>query len=90
MTIPAFLLGSIIAAFYGALFHFIRGGGPGRLILFIVVGIASFWFGHLIANILGFTFLSIGAIRVGFASLVTLVALIGAEWLSAVEASASD
>jgi len=90
MTIPAFLLGSIIAAFYGALFHFIRGGGVGRLILFLFAAIASFWFGHMIANIIGFTFLSIGAVRVGFASLVTLVALIAAEWLSAVEASTLD
>ncbi|MEJ2757587.1 MAG: hypothetical protein P8046_03805 [Anaerolineales bacterium] len=90
MTIPAFLLGSIIAAFYGALFHFIRGGGPGRLILFLFVAIAGFWFGHMFANILGFTFLSIGAVRVGLASLVTLVALIGAEWLSAVETSPMD
>ncbi|MCB2179584.1 hypothetical protein KQH54_00515 [bacterium] len=90
MTIPAFLLGSIIAAFFGALFHFIRGGGPGRLILFLIVAIASFWFGHLIANILGFTFLSIGAIRVGFATVVTLVALVGAEWLSAVESNVRE
>jgi len=86
MTLPAILLGSLIAAFYGALFHFIRGGGAGRLILFLVVAVISFWFGHTIANIIGFTFLSIGAIRTGLASLVTLVALVAAEWLSAVEA----
>lgn len=86
MTLPAFLIGFIIAAFYGALFHFIRGGGIGRLILFVIVAEMAFWFGHLIANIVGFTFLSIGALRVGLASLVTLVALVGAEWLSAVEA----
>ena len=90
MTIPAFLLGSIIAAFYGALFHFIRGGGAGRLILFLFVAIVGFWFGHMVANIIGFTFLSIGAIRTGMASLVTLVALIGAEWLSAVEARPTE
>ncbi|MGD2026781.1 MAG: hypothetical protein PVI99_03115 [Anaerolineales bacterium] len=85
MTIPAFLLGSVIAAFIGALFHFIRGGALGRLVLFLVVSEISFWFGHFVADIIGFTFLSLGAIRLGMAALVTLVALIATEWLSAVD-----
>ncbi len=89
MTIPAFLLGSVIAAFYGALFHFIRGGNLGRLLLFLFVGEISFWFGHLAADIIGFTFLSLGALRLGMASIVTLVALVGAEWLSAVDTGES-
>jgi len=85
MTIPAFLLGSVLAAFYGALFHLVRGGSGGRLFLYVVVSGIAFWFGHLVANIIGLTFLSIGPVRVGLATIFTLVGLIGAEWLSAVD-----
>ncbi len=85
MTILAFLLGNILASIYGALYHLIRGGSFGRLVLFLAVSVLSFWFGHLVANITGMTFLSLGPIRTGLATLFTLAALIGAEWLSAVD-----
>jgi len=85
MTILAFILGSILAAIYGALYHLVRGGSGGRLFLYLVVGGVTFWFGHLVANITGLTFLSIGPIRTGLATLFTLIGLIAAEWLSAVD-----
>ena len=85
MNVLAFLLGNVLAAFYGALFHLVRGGSVGRLILFLVVSVITFWFGHLVANIIGMTFLSIGPVRVGLATIFTLVGLIAAEWLSAVD-----
>lgn len=82
MTIPAFILGSVIAALMGGATHLILGGGPGRLVLFTITGLVAFWFGHTLGNILGFTFLSIGAIRFGVAFPMTLVGLAGTAWLS--------
>ena len=90
MTIPAFLLGSVLAAFYGALYHLVRGGSGVRLFLYLVVSGITFWFGHLVANIIGMTFLSIGPVRVGMATLFTLIGLIAAEWLSAVDSHESN
>ena len=85
MTLLAILLGSVLAAIYGALYHLIRGGSGGRIFLYLVVSGISFWFGHLVANIISFTFLSLGPIRTGLATLFSIAGLVTAEWLSAVE-----
>jgi len=85
MTIPAFILGCVLALLYGAVYHLIRGGGFGRIILYLVVSGASFWFGHLVANITGMTFLSLGPIHTGLATLFSIAGLIASEWLSALE-----
>ena len=85
MTLPALLLGFVIAGIFGAVFHLIFGGRFGRLVVFLIVAELSFWFGHVTANILGWTFLSIGLIRFGMAGLFTLVGLGAAAWLTAIE-----
>jgi len=90
MTILAFILGSVLAAGYGALYHLVRGGSGVRLFIYLIVSGILFWFGHLVANIIGFTFLSIGPIRAGLASLFVLAGLIAAEWLSAVDSRESS
>ena len=82
MTFPAFLLGFFIAGLMAAAFHLVRGGGLGRLIILLLAGELSFWFGHMVANILGFTFLSVGPIRLGMAILTAIIGLIAATWLS--------
>ena len=87
MTIPALFLGCVIAALMGALTHLILGGGPGRLVTFILTGLVAFWFGHLLGNILEFKFLSIGAIRFGTAFPIAIIGLAGAAWLSDMDTS---
>jgi hypothetical protein len=82
MTFPAFLLGFFIAGLMAAVFHLVRGGSLGRLIILLVAGEISFWFGHMVGNILGFTFLSVGPIRLGMAILTAILGLVGATWLS--------
>ena len=77
MTFPSLLLGCVIAALLGALAHLILGGGLGRLVLFIIIGLVAFWFGHALGNIMDFHFLSVGAIRLGAALPITLIALGG-------------
>jgi len=85
MTIPAFILGTVAAGMLGTLYHVIRGGSLGRLVMYLLVGAIFFWVGHTIADILKFTFLSIGPIRAGAAVLICIGGLILAEFLSEVE-----
>jgi hypothetical protein len=85
MTIPALLLGLLISTLYGAAFHLWRGGGFGKLLLYLVLGWAGFWIGHLLANQLGWTFGSLGPLRLGFATLLSAVFLGLGYWLSLVE-----
>ena len=48
MTIPTLVLALLIASLYGALYHLIRGGGLGRLFLFLFFSWVGFALGHLI------------------------------------------
>ena len=85
MTIPALILGSVIAALMGAVTHLILGGSLGRLIVLIFTGLVAFWFGHLIGNIVGVRFMTVGAINLGAAILVGVIGLVGAGWLSTID-----
>ncbi len=85
MTIPALLIGMLIATLTGAAFHLWRGGGFWRLALYIVLGWIGFWAGHLIGQRLGWTFASLGPLRLGMAILTSLVFLLVGHWLSLVE-----
>ena len=42
MTIPSLLFALVIATLYGVFYHLIRGGGMGRLLLFLIFGWAGF------------------------------------------------
>ncbi|MFN2146395.1 MAG: hypothetical protein ACK2T7_13670 [Anaerolineales bacterium] len=87
MTIPSLLLGCVIAALLGAAAHLILGGGLGRLVLFLFIGLVAFWFGHVLGMILEIKFLNLGAIHLGTALPVTLIALAVTAWLSAIDRS---
>jgi hypothetical protein len=75
MTLPAFILGCVIAGIFGAGFHLVTGGRLGRLISFLLVAEFSFWFGHVAGSILGWEFLSLGPICFGMAGLFSLIGL---------------
>jgi len=85
MTLPSFLLGIVISSLYGAIFHLWRGGGLGRLILYIILAWIGFWIGHFVGNALNWTFFSLGPLRLGTATLGTLIFLGVGYWLSLVE-----
>ncbi len=87
MTIPAFFLGTIIALLFGALFHLVRGGSGKRLLAYLFLGWLGFWAGHIIGNIISFTFFSLGPIRTGMATLGSLAFLFLGQWLSMSEAA---
>jgi hypothetical protein len=85
MTLPAFFLGFIVSTLYGALFHLLRGGSAGRLLLYVVLGWVGFWVGHFAAELLGLTFASLGPLHIGLATVGSLLFLAVGYWLSLVE-----
>jgi hypothetical protein len=50
-----------------------------------VLGWAGFWLGQFIATQLGWTFVSLGTLHLGMATLLSAVFLFGGYWLSLVE-----
>jgi len=82
MTLPAFLFGLLISTFLGVAFHLWRGGSLGNLVFYVVMGWIGFWGGQLIAEWLGFSFLSYGPLHLGIAVIGCLLFLSIARWLS--------
>ncbi|MEW5829493.1 MAG: hypothetical protein AB1846_11425 [Chloroflexota bacterium] len=85
MTLPSILLGVVLSTLYGAAFHLLRGGSLGRLALYLVLSWAGFWIGHFAAGALGWSFVPVGALEAGFATLGSLLFLGLGYWLSLVE-----
>jgi len=80
--IAVVIFGFLVASLLGSAFHLWKGGGPGRLILYIVLGWIGFWAGHLISSQMGWTFLSIGPLRTGTAVPGCILFLFAGHWLS--------
>jgi hypothetical protein len=85
MTFPSLLLGVLLATLYGTAFHVWRGGGAGRLLLYIIFSWVGFWGGHWLANALSISFAGYGPLQLGFATIGSVLTLIGGYWLSNVE-----
>ena len=85
MTIPSIIIGIVISSLYGVAFHLWRGGGLGRLILYVVLAWIGFWIGHIIGNSQGWTFVSLGPLRLGAATVGSIITLGFGYWLSLVE-----
>jgi hypothetical protein len=85
MPLPTLLLGILISTLYGALFHLWRGGGAGRLSLYLILGWLGFWTGQTIARHLEWTFASLGSLHVGMATVSSALFLGIGYWLSLVK-----
>jgi len=86
MTLPALLFGVLIASLYGAVYHLIRDGRPGRLVLYLVFSWVGFAAGHLLAAWREWVFLSVGPINFGLATLGSLLLLVGGDVATSVSA----
>ena len=82
MTLPALTFGFLIASFTGAVFHLWRGGGPGRLFLYLLLAWAGFWLGHAIGEGLGWTFGRLGPLNLGMAGVGMAASLGLGFWLT--------
>jgi hypothetical protein len=85
MTIPSVLYGILFSTMYGAIFHLWKGGKFSRLLLYILLSWAGFWIGHILASLLGWTFLSIGPLHLGLATLFSALFLFVGHWLSLIK-----
>ena len=86
MTFPTLLFALLIALFYGAVYHLIRGGGFWRLFLYFSLSIVGFVIGHLIGIWRGWTFIPLGSLNLGLSSIGSVMILILGDWLSRIEA----
>ena len=84
MTIPSLLFALLIASLYGVLYHLIRGGGLGRLLLFLIFGWAGFALGHLLGIWRGWVLLPLGELNLGLSTLGSLLLLVLADWVSSI------
>ena len=87
MTLPSLFFGLLIALFYGAVFHLIRGGGFWRLVLYLFLSIFGFVLGHLVGVWRGWILIPIGSIDLGLASIGSFLLLLLGDWLTRIEAS---
>jgi len=85
MTLPAIILGIILAVLYGAVFHLWRGGKIGRLFLYILFAEVGFWAGQALGWYLGWYLAAIGPLNAGMGTLGSVVFLLVGYWLSLVE-----
>lgn len=85
MTLPALIIGILISTLYGAAFHLWRGGGFGRLLLYLILGWVGFWIGQFLGNYFGWTFGSIGPLHLGIATVFSILLLAIGYWLSLVQ-----
>jgi hypothetical protein len=85
LNLPSILIGLLISTLFGAAFHLWRGGSLGRLFLYLILGWVGFWIGHFLAGWMGWTFVSLGPLHLGMATVTSFVFLLAGYWLSLVE-----
>lgn len=85
MTTPALVFGFIISTMFALAVHIFRGGGAGRLLLYLILAWVGFWLGQLIASRMGWTFVSLGPLHLGVASICSMLLLGIGHWLSQVD-----
>jgi hypothetical protein len=89
VTLPAFLFGLMCALLIGTLFHLWVGGGPGRLLLYLVLSAAGFAIGNWLGTIWQWTFLRVGPLNMGMAIVGSVFVLGIGHWLSMVQVTTS-
>jgi hypothetical protein len=85
MTLPALAVGLIYALLLGALFHLWRDGGPGRLLLYMLLSLAGAAAGQWLATLRGWLVLPVGPLDFGLMTAGSVVFLSVGYWLSLVE-----
>jgi hypothetical protein len=82
MTIPTLIFAALISSLYGALYHLIRGGGPGRVFSCLLFSWAGFALGHFIGIWQEWVLLPVGQLNLGLSTLGSLILLVGSDLTS--------
>jgi len=85
MTTPTLLFALIVALFYGALYHLLRGGSFWRLVMYLVLSVTGFGFGHLVGLWRGWIFIPLGSLNLGMSTLGSVAILLLGDWLNRFE-----
>ena len=85
MTLPSAIFGVLTAMLVGALFHLVVDGGPGRLFLYMALGIVGFGAGQWLGSVQNWRFLPVGPLNFGPAVLGSLLVLFVGHWLGKVD-----
>jgi hypothetical protein len=85
MTLPTLVFALLIALFFGAVYHLIRGGSVWRLFLYFSLSILGFVIGHLFGLWRQWLLIPFGALNLGLSSIGSVVFLLVGDWLSRVE-----
>ena len=85
MTLPTLLFALLIALFYAALYHLIRGGSLWRLLLYFGLSILGFVMGHMIGIWRDWSFIPLGSLNLGLSSVGSILVLVVGDWLSRIE-----
>lgn len=82
VNFPAIYLGLIIATSLASLYHFLRGGPIGRLILYVITAWITFFLGHLVAEALNWELIRLGSLNLFPAALATVLGLLFTDILA--------
>ena len=85
MTTPTILLALVIALLYGSVYHFIRGGGGWRFLIFLGSSLLGFFAGQAFGMWQEWYIFLLGPINLGMGTLGSLIFLVISEWLSQIE-----
>jgi predicted MFS family arabinose efflux permease len=86
VTLPGIYLGILVSTGLSLVFHLIRGGALGRLVLYLMTGWLAFFLGHFIGEWLDWRLLRLGPINMFPAVLAALTGLLAASVLVGPEA----
>ena len=87
MTMPGIYFSLLVATGVGLLFHLIRGGSLGRLLLYLAAAWVTFMAGHFVAELLDWHFIRVGPINLFAALLAAVIGLLAAALLVGPERS---
>jgi hypothetical protein len=85
MTLPSLLFASLLVILFGALYHFVRGGGFWRLLLYLALSAVGFAAGHFVGLWRGWFVFTVGSLNVGLSTAGSFILLLVGDWLSRVE-----
>ena len=82
MTLPGLLLAFLLATAGGLTFHLIRGGSLARMAVYVVTAWVTFFAGHALAQVFGWTFGRLGSINVVAAVAAMVLSLLAVSVLA--------
>jgi len=81
MITPSFVYSFLLASLLGSAFHFWKGGGGGRLLLYLILSWAGFFLGNWLSSSWDAALLMIGPFSGGFGALGSLILLFLGNWI---------